>query len=77
MVKRTHTRKYKGGGYFTDLQYFFPGASTPSAWGSAPSSYPTNSEIRPPLVATFKGGKKRVITRKNRKHKKNTRNNRK
>ena len=65
------SRKYKGSGYLTDQQFFNPDVLPPSegSLSSHHSSYPTNNEIRPVLVSTFKaaGGKK------SRKHRKTSR----
>lgn len=73
-----HTRKHRGGGFQTSQQFFDPAAYPPSAglFASTPSSAPTASNIRPPMMSTFKGGRRhrRRVTRRLR-SRRNTRKN--
>ena len=61
MVKtRRSTRRTRGGGYQTSQQYFNPTVLPPQAGALAPvvSTAPTADAIRPPLMSTFRGGRR-------------------
>lgn len=65
MKSRKSARKQKGG-QMTSQQFFDPDVLPPSTMFGAPSTAPTNAEIRPVLLSTFKadpvqvGGKKKT-----------------
>ena len=72
-----NSRKQRGSGVLTDIQWFNPEILPPHSPGPYPSSYSTPDQIRPVILSTYQhpqaGGRK--DTRRNRKDRRNNRKN--
>jgi hypothetical protein len=62
-TRRRSTRRHSGGGYQTSQQYLNPTVLPPQAGMLAPvvSTAPTADAIRPVLMSTFHGGRRRTL----------------